>query len=219
LTLLGDPEERRIFVISSALPGEGKSWISANLAAGFAQQGERTVLVDADLRKGVLHSTFNLEKDAPGVTNYLSKASSLKEVVHPTHVENLWFVPGGGRSANPSELLAGRNLGAFLEELSQEFDRVIVDSAPLVPVSDTLPVAKRAQSVILVYRMGQTPRKALSRALRTLRANHVEPVGIVANQLPRVNRRSSYGYYYGYHGGGAIDGYYGERKRTKGRGA
>jgi Mrp family chromosome partitioning ATPase len=84
---------------------------------------------------------------------------------------------------------------------------VIIDSAPLVPVSDTLPIAKRAQTVIMIYRMGKTPRKALFRALRNLRSNQAEPVGIVANQLPRVVGRSGYGYYYGYHGGGAIDGY------------
>jgi capsular exopolysaccharide synthesis family protein len=207
LTLLGDSEERRIFVITSSLPGEGKSWISANLAVGFAQQGERTVLVDADLRKGVLHSTFNLSRDAPGVTNLLSKTNSLAEVIHQTEVENLWFIPSGGKSANPAELLGGRHLAAFLAELSQDFDRVVFDTAPLVPVSDTLPIAKRAQSVIMVYRMGKTPRKALFRAMKTLRANHAEPVGIVANQLPRVAGRGAYGYYYGYHGGGAIDGY------------
>jgi len=207
LALLGDIEERCVFVLTSALPGEGKSWVSANLAVGFAQQGERTVLVDADLRKGVLDVTFKLDKGAPGVTNFLSRTNSFSEVVHRTEVENLWFVPGGGRSANPAELLGGRNLDGFISELSKEFDRVIIDSAPLVPVSDTLPIAKRAQTVIMVYRMGKTPRKALFRALKTLRANQAEPVGIVANQLPRVAGRSGYGYYYGYHGGSAIDGY------------
>jgi succinoglycan biosynthesis transport protein ExoP len=207
LTLLGDSEERRIFVVTSSLPGEGKSWISANLACGFAQQGERTVLIDADLRKGVLHSTFNLSREAPGVTNLLSRTSSLSEVIHKTEVENLWFVPGGGKSANPAELLGGRHLGTFLADLCRDFDRVVIDTAPLVPVSDTLPIAKRSQSVIMVYRMGKTPRKALFRALKTLRSNHAEPVGIVANLLPRVAGRGAYGYYYGYHGGGAIDGY------------
>ena len=165
------------------------------------------MLVDADLRKGVLHATFKLDHDAPGVTNFLSRTNSFTDVIHRTEVENLWFIPGGGRSANPAELLGGRNLDGFLAELSKGFDRVIIDSAPLVPVSDTLPLAKRAQSVIMVYRMGKTPRKALFRALKTLRANQAEPVGIVANFLPRVAGRSAYGYYYGYHGGGAIEGY------------
>jgi capsular exopolysaccharide synthesis family protein len=215
LTLLGDPEERRIFLITSALPGEGKSWVAANLAVGLAQQGERTVLVDADLRKGVLHATFGLERDAPGVTNLLSKVNTMDEVLHGTEVDNLWFIPGGGRSANPAELLGGRNLNTFLFELAKRFDRIIIDSAPLVPVSDTLPIASRAQTVIMVYRMGKTPRNALFRALKNLRANDSEPVGVVGNMLPRVSGRGGYGYYYGYHGGGGIDGYVTSEKPRK----
>lgn len=215
LSYLGDGEERRTFVFTSALPGEGKSWASANVAVAFAQQGERTVLVDADLRKSVQSSTFDMERELPGMSDYLSRKADFGQVCHRSVVDNLWVLPSGVRTPNPAELLGSRNLEVLMRELSQNFDRVIIDSAPLVPVSDTLSITKWAQSVVLIYKMGKTPRTALLRALKSLRARKCEPVGIIANLLPRVSRRGAYGYYYSYAGGG-VQGYYGDGRKDKG---
>jgi len=208
LTYLGTPDERRTFLVTSAVPGEGKSWVAANLAHAFAIQGDRTLLIDADLRRPVQSEVFAYACDSKGLADHLSQETPLKEIIHPSeYSKNLFLLSAGSQSANPSELLAGRALKPFLEKLSEFFDRIIIDSAPLLPVSDSIPLAKLSQSVVLVTRMGKTPKGAIRRAIRILRENRTEPVGLVANGLPRSRSKGSYGYYYSYQGGGGYGSY------------
>ena len=209
LVYLGDQDERRSFVITSSIPGEGKSWLAANLAVAFAQQGDRTVLIDGDLRRGTQWLPFNLERDLPGLTDILARRMPLDQACHPTGVDNLSIIPGGSRSPNPAELLGSKNLAPFVSDLHKKFDRIIIDTAPIVPVSDTLPLAKLCQTVLMVFRIGKTPRAALRRSLKVLRANRTEPVGIIANRLPRTKGARSQAYYYSYYGGDHYSGYYG----------
>lgn len=208
LVYLGDQDERKSFVVTSSIPGEGKSWLAANLAVAFAQQGDRTVLIDGDLRRGTQSLAFDMERDVAGLTDILARKMPLEQVCHATKVENLSIIPGGTRSPNPAELLGSRNLGPLLSELHQRFDRIIIDSAPIIPVSDTLPLAKLCQTVLMVFRIGKTPKAALRRSLKVLRANRTEPVGIIANRLPRTRGARSQAYYYGYYGGDHYSGYY-----------
>lgn len=203
LTFLGSSAERCTFLITSAVPGEGKSWVASNLALSFASQGDKTLLIDGDLRKPVQSQIFGYEKEHAGLSDHLSLNLPLKEVVMKTgESENLFIMPAGSRSANPSELLSGKTLPGVIKSLEDYFDRIIIDSAPLVPVADTLPIAKLAESVVLVCRIGKTPRGAIKRAIRVLEANHSAPVGVVANGLPRTRSKGAYGYYYSYYGGG-----------------
>lgn len=203
LAYLGDQEGHSSYVISSALPSEGKSWIAANLAVAFAQQGDKTLLIDGDLRRPVISASFGLSRETAGLTDYLARSVPLESIVHPSATRNLWIVPAGGKAPNPAELLGSRNLKAFLRDISVHFERVVIDSAPLLPVSDTLLIARHVQSVLVVYRAGRTPRGALLRALKNLRSNRTEAAGLVANLLPRLKRGSgyAYGYYYSYYGG------------------
>lgn len=208
LTFLGSAEERCTFLVTSAVPGEGKSWVASNLAHAFAVQGDRTLIIDADLRRPVQGEVFGYGKEAKGLSDALSVGASLKEVLLRADAsENLFLLPAGSWSANPSELLGGKSLRPLVERLSEYFDRIVIDSAPLIPVSDTIPIAKLAQSVVLVSRMGRTPKGAISRAIRILRDNGTQPVGIVANALPRSRTMGSHGYYYSYAGGGDYSGY------------
>lgn len=208
LVYLGDQEERKSFVVTSSVPGEGKSWLAANLAVAFAQQGDRTLLVDADLRRGTQSLPFGLERDLPGLTDILATRLPVEKACHATIIENLFIIPGGSRSPNPAELLSSKNLGPFIANLHQDFDRIIVDTAPIIPVSDTLPIAKLCQTVLMVFRIGKTPRAALRRSLKVLRANRTEPVGVIANRLPRTRGARSQAYYYSYYGGDHYSGYY-----------
>lgn len=208
LVYLGDQEERKSFVVTSSVPGEGKSWLAANLAVAFAQQGDRTLLVDADLRRGTQSLPFDLDRDSPGLTDILATRLPVEKACHATSVENLFIIPGGTRSPNPAELLSSKNLGPFIASLHQNFDRIIIDTAPIIPVSDTLPIAKLCQTVLMVFRIGKTPRAALRRSLKVLRANRTEPVGVIANRLPRTRGARSQAYYYSYYGGDHYSGYY-----------
>tara|TARA_R110000850_G_scaffold8214_4_gene30570 strand:- start:1257 stop:3314 length:2058 start_codon:yes stop_codon:yes gene_type:complete len=208
LTFLGDTTERCTFLVTSALPGEGKSWVAANLALSFASQGDRTLLIDSDLRRPVQHETFGYPNQSVGLSDHLSLGKSLKDVIQRCEVsDNLFLMSAGSKSANPAELLAGKQLPGLLEKLSQYFDRIIIDSAPLIPVSDSLPLVRLAQSVVLVCRIGKTPTAGIRRAVRTIRENGAEPVGVVANGLPKTRSKGAYGYYYSYAGGGNYSSY------------
>ncbi len=208
LTFLGTTKERCTFLITSSIPGEGKSFIASNLALSFALQGDRTLLIDADMRRPVQSEIFGYERNMKGLSDHLSLKTPIKEILKKSSRSNqLYLLPAGSHSANPSELLAGKSLAPLIESLSEYFDRIIIDSAPLVPVSDSIPLAKLAQSIVLVSRMGRTPRGAIRRALRILRENHSEPVGVVANALPKTRTKGAYGYYYSYYGGGKYSEY------------
>lgn len=208
LTFLGTAEERCTFLITSSVPGEGKSWVAANLAHSFALQGDRTLLIDADMRRPVQGETFGYGRDPKGLADVLSLGTPLKEVILRSEVsEDLFLIPAGSWSANPAELLSGKSLRPLLEKLSEYFDRIVIDSAPLIPVSDTIPIAKLVQSVVVVARMGRTPKGAIKRAIRILSDNGSHPVGIVANGLPRTRSMGAHGYYYSYASAGGYGGY------------
>ncbi len=208
LTFLGTAEERCTFLIASSVPGEGKSWVASNLAHSFALQGDRTLLIDADMRRPVQGEVFGYGREPKGLADVLSLGTPLKEVILRSEVsEDLFLIPAGSWSANPAELLSGKSLRPLLEKLSEYFDRIVIDSAPLVPVSDSIPIAKLVQSVVLVVRMGSTPKGAIKRAIRVLSDNGSHPVGIVANGLPQTRTAGAHGYYYSYSSGGSYSGY------------
>jgi polysaccharide biosynthesis transport protein len=208
LTFLGSADERCTFLITSSIPGEGKSWIASNLALSFALQGDKTLLIDADMRRPVQSEVFGYPKDSKGLSDQLSLGASIKDILLRSDASpDLFLLPAGSWCANPSELLSGKSLRPLIEKLSEYFDRIVIDSAPLVPVSDTIPLAKIAQSVVLVARMGKTPKGAIKRSLRILGSNGSHPVGLVANGLPRTRTAGGHGYYYSYSSGGSYSGY------------
>lgn len=214
LTFLGTAEERCTFLVASSVPGEGKSWVASNLAHSFAVQGERTLLIDADMRRPVQWETFGYPKDAKGLADQLSLGAPVKDILLRSEAsENLFLMPAGSWSANPAELLAGKGLRPLIEKLSEYFDRIVIDSAPLIPVSDSIPLAKVVQSVVLVARMGKTHRGAIKRAVRILSDNGCHPVGVVANGLPRTRTTGGHGYYYDYSSSGGYSNYSGYSRK------
>lgn len=201
-------ENQRTFLLTSAAPSEGKSFCSANFAITLAQQGLSTLLIDADLRKPTVSRLFFGMHIKPGVSECLLGMTPLKYAVQTTQIEGLSVLTAGGRSPNPSELLSGQPFKELLEEALRNYDRVVIDSSPLLAVSDTLLIAPRADVVCLVIRSFMTPRKMVSRALKSLSEVHIKPTGIVFNCLPAA---SSYSYYYSgkYYGTYGSKGVYG----------
>jgi capsular exopolysaccharide synthesis family protein len=199
LSFLGDKQERQSFLFTSAVPAEGKSWVSSNLAVAFALQEEKTLVIDFDLRKPVQHTIFQVEKDHPGVTDYLSQGKTLEEVLQKPEAapDDLFLISAGSSTPNPAELLTSRNVERIINDASACFDRIILDTPPVLSVRDALVLAKLAQSVVLVFRTGKTHAGALTRALGLLEANQTTPVGIAANCL-RGKSANTYGYYYSY---------------------
>lgn len=186
------------FLFTSALPAEGKTFCSVNCAVSLAQQELRTLLIDADLRAPSAEKYFFDKRKTPGLTNYLSGEVDPMAAVHPTKIENLFVLPTGKPAPNPAELLSGPAFSTLLSLLAERFDRIVIDTAPLIPISDTLLLVDSSQCICLVGRAAKTPRKAVQRACELLADGGVTPVGLVLNQLP--TRSGADAYYSGSYG-------------------
>jgi len=197
LMLLGKPEERRTFMFTSAVPAEGKSFCASNYAVTLAQQGLRTLIVDCDLRKPALGEIFLENKKYPGVTDILVGQATIEQVTLATTVPNLSIITAGTRAPNPSELLSTPSFPIFLKDLEKYFDRIIIDTAPILAVSDPLLIVPHVSTVVMVVRAHKTPRNAVQRAKDALAKTGRAVSGIVLNRLPA----NSGGYYYYYYSG------------------
>ncbi|MBI5387452.1 MAG: polysaccharide biosynthesis tyrosine autokinase [Verrucomicrobia bacterium] len=196
LTMLGKAEERRVFLFTSAVPQEGKTFTSLNYSASLAQQGLRTLLIDCDLRKPSVEEYFGVAgARSVGVTDYLTGQKKFEEILQTSKLDKLLYISGGTTAPNPAELIAQGGFPGLLAEALRHFDRVIVDSAPIHAVSDTLLLVPHVQTVCVVARAARTPRKAIQRAIHLLRNAGAPLAGVVLNRLPR-RRGPGYGYYY-----------------------
>ena len=208
ITFLDLDSPAKSLVFTSPGPAEGKSTSASNLAITLAQQGSKTVLVDCDLRKGIVHKIFDA-KDYPGVTDVLMGTCTLEEAIQTVEINDdamLSFIPTGTLPPNPSELIGSRQMRQFLEMLTERFDKVLLDSPPLNLVTDAAVLGTMSDAVILIARAGHTARGALKYANDQLNAVRAPISGIVLNDLDYAGRGryygsgAGYGYYYRYYG-------------------
>lgn len=187
-------EELQTMIVTSSGPAEGKSTTTANLAVVFAQQGKRVLLIDADLRKPTVHYTFRTENHI-GLSNVLTRQSSLEEAVTVTAQDKLWVLPSGPIPPNPSELLGSKGMKTLLEQAKDEYDVVILDTPPVLAVTDAQVLANLADGVVLVVSSGKTEIEAAKKARELLDSAKAKILGVVLNNK-RV-QDSQYYYYYG----------------------
>ena len=232
LALLGPEAERKITLFTSAVPDEGKSFTSANYALALAQQGHRVLLVDGDLRRPSMHKIFRLDgatknsESPPGIVDCLVGNVKLPQAtreISPQEIDTiggaialstnlaaggrLYVLAGGHRAPNPAEILSGPSFSQLIAEASRIFNRIVIDSAPILAVSDTLLMTPHVQTVCMVVRARKTPRPAVRRAISLLANSGIRPAGLVLNRLPR-SRGVGYYYYYASPGYGAGEGSY-----------
>ncbi len=189
-----DGEAKSILITSSA-PGEGKSTIAVNLAGSFALANKRTVILDCDLRKPRVHSIFN-EKRFPGFTDYFIGRASFEEIERKTIVENLSMITAGTIPPNPSEILDSRGMKSFMKKLSNEFDIIIVDSPPILTVTDAEILSKLVDETILVVSANSTDSDLMTKAVSLLKSGQESSfIGALLNNFELQN---SYGSYYKY---------------------
>lgn len=189
--------KNNILMISGPSPGVGKSFVSANLAAIIAQTGQKVALVDGDMRKGYLHKLVSRPGE-PGLSDLLVHTHTLADVIHKTEVEGLHFIGRGQVPPNPSELLMHANFTAILEQLSQMYDIVIVDTPPILAVTDAALVGRLAGTSLIVTRFGLSPVKEIELTLQRFRNNGIEIKGAIFNAVEK--KASAYGYgNYGYY--------------------
>lgn len=194
LRITGKDAGSHAVLFASAIPAEGKSFCAINCAVAFAQQGLRTLLIDADLRLPTVERILLKTQDEPGLSDLLLGHTHLGKAIHLTGIKNLSVMPAGKRVPNLAELFGRSELPAFLQGVAVGFDRVVIDSAPVLAVSDTLLLAPHAGTVCLVVRARTTPGPAAVRAVEKLRESGAKIAGFVLNALPIRNG----GYYYHY---------------------
>ncbi|UYT84625.1 CpsD/CapB family tyrosine-protein kinase [Priestia megaterium] len=191
----GADQEIKSIVLTSTGPGEGKSTTASNLATVYAQQGLRVLLIDADLRKPTAHYTFRLENHV-GLTNVLTKQSTLGQAIQGTEVPDLFLLTSGPIPPNPAELLASNNMTELLKEMKQEFDMVIFDTPPVLAVADAQILANQVEGSILVVSSGKTDKEAALKAKEQLLKANAKVLGAVLNNR-KMEEGSDYYYYYG----------------------
>ena len=191
-------ENCRVILVSSAGPGEGKTTTIANLAITYANLGKKTVLIDSDLRKPVVHNIFNVDK-SPGLTSYLSEnEKDEKKLINKTNVNNLDVITSGIIPPNPSELLDSPLLDNLLNKLKKNYDVILFDTPPLIAVTDAFVLMKYITQFILVVRAGVTERVALDRVMTNVRQSGFKESGVVLNALEESHSYGA-GYYYNYY--------------------
>jgi succinoglycan biosynthesis transport protein ExoP len=188
----------KTIVVSSANPREGKTTCVIYLGTTMAQSGQRVLLIDTDMRKPRLHSLTGGARGA-GLSNLILGDRDPDEVIKTTDVPNLFVLPCGPLPPNPAELLMGQRFEHILAELNQRFDRVILDSPPLQPVTDAVLLAKQTDGVILVVQAGKTLRDEIRRSASKIRSVGGTILGVIVNAIEARDRD---GYYYSYYGYG-----------------
>lgn len=185
-------------LITSALPDEGKTTTSINIAGSFALADKKVILMGCDLRKPRLHSFFGLKK-TPGITEYLKGQAKWEEIVYKTDMNNLFFVPSGAIPKNPSELLGSSQMEQFLEMAKQKADIIVIDSAPLLPVTDTELISKLVDASILVVSSARTEYDTMKKSIELLNNIKQNFIGTVLNNFgDKFANNSYYKYYYNY---------------------
>jgi len=192
-------------LITSAVPGEGKSTTAANTAIALAQTGARTLIVDLDMRKPSLGEAFGIKAEQ-GMSTFLSGMSDLSSQIRETGLPNLMMVPAGPKAPNPAELIGSKRMATGMQLMREYFTYVVIDSPPVLELSDAMVISQYVDGVILVARGGKTPRKAVQRASDLLLQIGAKLLGVLVN-----NVRPGQGGY-GYYGsmGSSYDRYYSE---------
>jgi succinoglycan biosynthesis transport protein ExoP len=185
----GNPPQ--VILVTSALPGEGKSTTAANVAVALAQTGSRTLLVDLDMREPKLAEAFGICAEQ-GMTTFLSGNSDVSSQIHEAGVPNLFVVPAGPRAPNPVELIGSERMFTGMLLMREYFTYVVIDSPPILELSDALVASPHADGVILVTRGGKTPRKMVQRAADSLRQVGAKLFGVLVNDV--AIEKTSYGY-------------------------
>ncbi|PWT93164.1 MAG: hypothetical protein C5B54_02315, partial [Acidobacteria bacterium] len=197
--LLSFPETPpHTILITSSRPGEGKTFVACNLAISLAQLDKRVVLIDGDMRNPRVHRVWGIRNDT-GLSRFLTSDVKAGEVIRPSKVKGLSLITSGSKTPRPAELLSSHRLTQLLEQLKAEFDHVIVDSPPLMPVTDAVILAAKSNCVVMVVHGGVTPRDVVQMAKQKLVKSDATMAGVVLNYIDLTDPYYYYSYYSRYY--------------------
>ena len=196
LMFTASEDDAKVILITSSVPGEGKSFISSNLATAFAQTGESTLLIDSDLRLGRIHKVFGVSNEK-GLSNLLIGQSVVDcaDYIKKTQIPDLYVIPRGTVPPNPSELLNSNNTKKIITFLRKKFDHIIFDGVPINGLPDSLIMASLVDRVVVVASVGYTKIDELMETKKALEKIDAKIAGIVANRTIQT-KRGKYSNYY-----------------------
>ncbi len=185
----------QVIMVTSASPKEGKTVVASNLAMSFAHTGEKTLIIDANLRRGIQHHLFG-SRSAPGLSNILVEKYDVEDACRPTTMENLHILPCGDQLEGDIEQLGSPQFVAAIEKLRKRYQRIIVDATPVLGLAETSVMQPAMDGVVLVIWTGQTPTRAVRTAIDILTDNHANFYGFVLNRLDLMATMNRFHYYY-----------------------
>ena len=191
MSTIDDPH--RVVMVTSTVPGEGKTTIAINLAFALGQM-KKVLLIDGDMRRPSLEKSLGGLKGTHGLVDYLADEATLDECIQATNSPNVFVLTAGKRFNSPLELLSSHRFGEAIAQVKDMFDMVVIDCPPLKPVSDALVISRYANAVLYVVKADSTPHQLASVAIRRLHDIEAPVLGVVLNQLDN-NRTDRYGHY------------------------
>ena len=202
----------KTIMLTSSLPDEGKSDITFAMASSLAQIGKKVVMIDADIRKSVLVSRYQLEREVSGLSQYLSGQRSLENVIYDTNIENFSMIFAGPYSPNPAELLEESLFGDMISKLKERYDYIIVDTPPMGNLIDGAIVARQCDGAVMVIESGSISYRLDQRVKGQLEKSGCRILGVVLNKV-NIERNGYYSKYYGKYGKYSKYGHYGKYDR------
>lgn len=190
-------DDGSVILVSSASQGEGKSFVSLNIATAFALYEKSTVLVSFDLRRPNLYDIFNINNDI-GLSSYLSKNLEFEDVIHGTSINNLDIIPAGKIPPNPSELIASEQTKVFFEKLKKKYDHIILDTPPVGLVTDAFLLVKYTNANLFVIRHNYTKKRMLNSLLKNIDQKNIKNVSLLVNDINLKSKNYEYNYGYSY---------------------
>ena len=185
----------QVIMVTSSSPKEGKTVVASNLAMSFAHMGEKTLILDANLRRGIQHHLFG-SRSSPGLSNILIEKYDVADACRPTSMENLHILPSGDQLEGDIERLGSPQFVQVIDQLRKRYQRIIVDSPPVLGLAETSVMQPAVDGVVLVIWTGQTPTRAVRTAMEILEANHANFYGFVLNRLDLMATMNRFHYYY-----------------------
>lgn len=203
IQFMNSKKDLKTLLVTSTMPGEGKSWVAANLAITFAQAGKKVLIIDADMRKGRQHTMFNVE-NRMGLSNFLSGIDEMGrnenldvlKYVKATEIQNLYLIPAGNVPPNPSELLASEITINMIEKLKEVFDFIIFDGTPSLLVTDALIISRLVDSTVIVTEYNSTKKDNLEKVKKDIENIGGRIAGIILNKIPVNAKKYMSTYYY-----------------------
>ena len=191
--------EIKLLMVTSAGPGEGKSTTVSNLAVTYAQADEKVLIIDADLRKPTMHRTFHVS-NRKGLSNILTNQAKYSEAISSSEIPNLDLITSGPIPPNPAELLSSKRMRDLLEELKKHYSKIIIDTPPILALTDAQIISTLCDGVILVLDSGKVKKEIALRAKESLEKVNAKILGVVLNNVSAKDNDGYYYYYYQYYG-------------------